>query len=102
MFIPQVNEADIFTTAGTESDDINSLVEYIDQVVLGHTDAHPEDEDDDSARGCSVQQFTHDLQANRIEIPAPARASNKNDPSTYAFTLLTTAHRDIPTPPPKA
>ena len=49
MFIPQVDETDIYDKNGNQVDDINSLVEYIDQIVLGNVDPTPEDEDDDNA-----------------------------------------------------
>ena len=50
MFLPQVPEQDIYNFAGQQADDINSVLEYIDQVVLGHHDDTPEDEDDDSGQ----------------------------------------------------
>ena len=50
MFIPQMAEVDSYDSFGTQVDDINTLVEYIDQQVLGHYDNTPEDEDDDSGQ----------------------------------------------------
>ena len=35
---------------GQQEDDVNTVIEYIDQVVLGHHDPTPEDEDDDSGQ----------------------------------------------------
>jgi hypothetical protein len=32
---------------GVEIDEINTVFEFVDEVVLGHTDTTPEDEDDD-------------------------------------------------------
>ena len=49
MFFPMVDETDVYTAKGVCKDDINSLVEYINQVLLGHRDNTPEDEDDDQA-----------------------------------------------------
>jgi hypothetical protein len=34
---------------GRQIDDINSILEYFDEVVLGNVDATPDDEDDDEA-----------------------------------------------------
>jgi len=48
MFIPQMAEVDRYDSNGTQIDDVNTLVEYIDQVVLGNYDPTPEDEDDDT------------------------------------------------------
>lgn len=50
MFIPQMAEVDYYDSMGNQIDDINTLVEYIDQNILGHPDYSPEDEDDDSGQ----------------------------------------------------
>ena len=50
MLLPQVAEEDVYTANGMQADDINSVVEYIDQVILGNEDDTPEDEDDDSGQ----------------------------------------------------
>jgi len=49
MFFPMVDETDVIEKSGKQRDDINSLAEYIYQVLLGHRDSTPEDEDDDQA-----------------------------------------------------
>ena len=50
MFMPQVNEVDGIDASGIQKDDINSLLEYVDQVVFENPDLTPEDEDDDSGQ----------------------------------------------------
>jgi hypothetical protein len=50
MFIPQMAEVDSYDRAGNQVDDVNTLVEYIDQEIMGHHDNTPEDEDDDSGQ----------------------------------------------------
>ena len=50
MFIPQMAEVDSYDTMGNQTDDINTLIEYVDQVIIGHADNSPEDEDDDSGQ----------------------------------------------------
>jgi hypothetical protein len=47
MFIPVIDEKDVYDVYGRQIDDINTFFEYVDQVILGHTDITPEDEDDD-------------------------------------------------------
>jgi len=47
LFIPVVEENDVYDVSGRQIDDINTIFEYVDQVLLGHTDLTPEDEDDD-------------------------------------------------------
>src|SRR5215203_1092819 len=54
MFLPQMAEVDIYDANGMQQDDINSLIEYVDQVVLGNHDDTPEDEDDDSGQNFSL------------------------------------------------
>lgn len=49
MFFPMVDETDVYEQPGQQKDDINSLAEYIYQILLGHRDSTPEDEDDDQA-----------------------------------------------------
>ena len=45
MFLPQVDEDDQYDAHGQQIDDLNTVSEYIDQVVLGDVDKTPEDED---------------------------------------------------------
>jgi hypothetical protein len=54
MFIPVMEEVDIFDAQGVQYDDINSTYEFVDQVVLGNKDDTPEDEDDDHAHEFNV------------------------------------------------
>ena len=49
MFIPCMDEVDCIDRRGVQQDDINSLCEFVNQIVLGHKDSTPEDEDDDQA-----------------------------------------------------
>lgn len=46
MFLPQSPEKDCYDAKGRQTDDINSVVEYV-RVVLGY-DKTPDDEDDDN------------------------------------------------------
>ena len=45
LLTPCVQEVDSFDRNGNIIDDINSVVEYVYQVALGHKDSTPEDED---------------------------------------------------------
>lgn len=47
MFFPTVEEHDVYAANGVMVDEINSVYEYIDEVLLGDKDDTPEDEDDD-------------------------------------------------------
>jgi hypothetical protein len=103
MFIPQVDEADEFDKNGCQLDDINSLYEFIDQVVLGNTDSTPEDEDDDQPRFfhiVKVGDFT--LEQNIVLIKRPDLSRNNN--TTYPVFLaakIPLVFSEIQAPPPK-
>jgi hypothetical protein len=56
MFIPNVDEMDIYDVRGIAVDDINSVYEFVDQVVFSHFDDTPEDEDDDSEHAAQTTQ----------------------------------------------
>lgn len=58
MFLPQVAEDDQYDAQGRQIDDINSLAEYINQVILGNHDDTPEDEDDDDGQNFHLVKTT--------------------------------------------
>ena len=56
MFIAQVDERDVFDKSGRQNEDVNSLVQYIDVIILKH-DRHTQDSDDDNARYFHAAKF---------------------------------------------
>ena len=56
MFVAQVDECDVFDKSGQQKDDVNSLVQYIDVIILKH-DRHTKDSDDDNARYFHAAKF---------------------------------------------
>ena len=48
MLLPQVNELCTQHSCGKQSNHVNSLLEWVDEVLLEHNDATPEDEDDEN------------------------------------------------------
>lgn len=104
MFLPQVMENDIFDAHGNQLDDINTIIEYIDQVILQNTDNSPEDEDDDSG-----QNFRMVKSANYYYRPqlSPNEEDTRTHKSERVFTgylvaTIITPCYDIEAPPPKA
>ncbi|MGZ8534890.1 MAG: hypothetical protein ACXWV4_05100 [Flavitalea sp.] len=103
MVLPQIGEKDLFDSQGIEQDDINSLVEYIDQVLLGNFDNSPEDEDNDNG-----QNF---YQSNSYEYIFQADKRSLIDHMffewielryiDYKFLRPTTLNFDILSPPPE-
>jgi hypothetical protein len=49
LVVPQVDERDVYTPRGELKDDINSMVDFVDQLVLDFKEDNPTDEDDDTA-----------------------------------------------------
>lgn len=47
LVVPQTDQIDVFEYAGAEVDEINSLVEYIDELILEHDGQSPEKDDYD-------------------------------------------------------
>jgi hypothetical protein len=106
MFIPVVDEKDVYDARGRQIDDINTMFEFVDQVILGHTDVTAEDEDDDQAH-----YFTGSFGVSYY-ISTPQQVTVcRNEPNTSqlaaAYPLLqepktSSVAYDILTPPPEA
>jgi hypothetical protein len=102
MVRPAVDEVDSFDHCGRQLDDINSLLEFIDQIVLGNQDDTPEDEDDDKANlfdaaAKNLHLFTqfhfafHDLR----EFAVSGKKTDILPEHLYFYTFS-----EVPTPPP--
>jgi len=104
MFIPQMAEVDMYDSAGNQIDDINSLIEFIDQDVLGHYDSTPEDEDDDTERTLHVSNII-DYNWHPFYEAAQTKASIKVEPAIvftgYIEHKPTAGFSNIILPPPK-
>lgn len=103
MFIPQLDEVDVYDTLGRQTGDINSVTEYISQVLLGNNGTNRQDEDDDCARNLSIALVAFDCQQQVIEIIKPALP----DISSEKFILYSTGKTqlmsfDVIAPPPEA
>lgn len=105
MFIPQMNEeVDVYDSAGNQVDDINTLIEYIDQDVLGHYDPTPEDEDDDTDRPLHIIKIV-DYTWHPYHEEAQTKASLHEEPAVvftgYIENKPTPGFPHILLPPPK-
>lgn len=102
MLIPQTNEIEEHDFNGRQSDDINSLVEYVDQEILENIDYTPEDEDDDKARNYGCVQFEY---FNLFSTEAVTNHSFRSLRTTFAEQTgakIPSISFDIAAPPPKA
>lgn len=104
MFLPQMAENDVFDAQGNQIDDINTIIEYIDQVVLQNIDNEPEDEDDDSGQNFrlvkSANYYCHP-QAEACEEITHTHASKQVFAGYLLATIIAPCY-DIDAPPPKA
>lgn len=104
MFLPQVAELDQYDASGRQIDDINSVVEYVDQVVLGHHSKNRCDEDNDDGQNFTVATaFSYFFQQPIFEINHP-RFDQMADRlfADHAVGKIPFISFDILVPPPKA
>ena len=103
MLLPQADELDVYAN-GQQTDDINTVVEYIQQEVLDIPDETPEDEDDDKGQNliswkwgdeAFQQVFT------QIQVDHPQSDNFGKDFPVYKEKEFLISY-DITTPPPKA
>ena len=104
MFIPQMAEVDMYDPGGQQVDDINSLVEFIDQEVLGHYDNTPEDEDDDSGNPyhlIKIIDFTWHPYVTEIQTKPAASEQPAKSFTGYIEHKLVPRYPNLVSPPPK-
>lgn len=106
MFFPMIDEKDQYELNGMRKDDINSLVEFIDQILLGHRDSTPEDEDDDHVHYYHVRSVNYYIAQCEVHPPIiRAPFEPVQDAVEYGIPVvpqLPDMTYDISGPPPKA
>lgn len=103
MFIPQVDELDIFNSRGMQVGDINNLYEYIDELVFNQAPDNDTDEDDDTARYYHVQKTdSYCFQQTPAMAAPPFRIAITPAPSTLLAAHTAAGFTMIQIPPPKA
>ena len=104
MFLPQVAEDDQFDASGVQVDDINSVSEYINQIVLGNEDKTPEDEDSDNGQNFHVVKIAdyHFTQQFISIDQLPFEEIKQHDFSEFKLSITPSPSFDILTPPPEA
>ncbi len=102
MLLPQGAELDVFNWSGQQEDDINTVFEYVDQVILGHHDNTPEDEDDDSGQNLHlVKDVNYCFQPFFTPVERKVIITRKK-PAYALFQLrkLSAVYQEILSPPP--
>ncbi|MFI5133625.1 MAG: hypothetical protein ACHQEB_04775 [Chitinophagales bacterium] len=104
MFIAQVDEVDTYDAKGKPLNDINTLTEYIHDVLL-HKQGKPRpDEDDDNARYFQVSVSSlYDFQQNKIKTSSEDLGTNNiKEYSLFKENKWLSPVLEITSPPPKA
>ncbi len=103
MFIPVIDEVDMFDAQGNQVGDINTLVEFVDQVVLGHKPKLHPDSDDDSAHFFNIIKI-QSFVINPIVIyegrPMPVAYKETIYPAVREEKIFPMSY-DVIAPPPK-
>ena len=106
MFFPMIDETDQYECSGKQKDDINSLVEYINQVLMGHRDNTPEDEDDDQAHYYHIKSISSYVTLCEVHPhfvrPPYEPVMDALEYGTPTAPQLPFVSYDISGPPPKA
>lgn len=104
MLLPQVAEHDIYTSSGQEKDDINSVIEYIDEVIMGHQPPSPADEDNDQGQYfhlVKMVDYYYEIDFSLIRHKPPVHFKT-NKYSLFREGKISFITLEIPAPPPKA
>ncbi|WPQ60939.1 hypothetical protein SIO70_21520 [Chitinophaga sancti] len=105
MFIPVADEKDIYDTRGRQINDVNTLFDFVNHVVLGNTEVTQQDEDDDQPHYFTGSNSVSYYISSQQEI-----ACSRQEPSTIdlavAYPLLAVQKPlaiayEILTPPPE-
>jgi hypothetical protein len=103
MFIAQVDEVD-YDAKGHRINDINSLAEYVHDVILKRGDKPREDEDDDNARYFHIVKLASYSLGPQVIILPGSRSKEADDKRTLPFNTNQKLHSvfyDVVTPPPR-
>jgi hypothetical protein len=103
MFIAQVDEVDAYDAHGCRVNDVNSLAEYINDVLTNNKSKSRPDEDDDNARYFHIIRLPGVCLPRQVSI-AVTETSNDTD-LNYSFCAndkkQLSVFFDVVTPPPR-
>ena len=103
MFIAQVDEVDVYDAHGCRINDINSLAEYVNDIILHHSNRPRPDEDDDNARYFHFVKLDGYSFGHQVVISGsiPAEIKGKKTPLYNSNQKLLSVFYDVVTPPPR-
>jgi hypothetical protein len=100
MFIAQVDEVDVYDTHGCRINDVNSLAEYVNDVIL-HRNKPRQDEDDNNARYFHPGKLAGYSFSQQVVVSKPADVKNKMTYPSINTQKIFSIFYDVATPPPK-
>lgn len=104
MLLPQVDEQWLHHSCSKHSNHVNSLVEWVDEVLLEHEDNSPEDEDDKKTFVNSMidEGFCHRQHQRQDLLPYLLPSADDGRFADYKEGKLLNLTLDISVPPPEA
>jgi len=103
MFLPQVAEQDIYNAQGQQQKDINTVIEYVDEVILGNHDKNPVDGDNDDGQNfhlVKIVDYYFAISFSSIKHK-PVITSQKKQFCLFPEEKLYPVTLEILAPPPK-
>ncbi len=104
MLLPQVAEVDIYNGQGQQQDDINTVVEYVDEILLDNHRTTPVDEDNDQGQNfhlVKIVDYYFDLDFSSFRHK-PAVATTKSKFCIHPEEKIFPVTLEIIAQPPKA
>lgn len=102
MLLPQGDGFELAANCESSPDNINSLVEYIDEIVLDNPDRSGEDQDSDQDFHYAKQAaYNYQIPETRVTRASPEETAGLDFGEALTPDILP-VHYDIIVPPPKA
>ena len=103
MFLPQAAEQDIYNAQGQQQKDINTVIEYIDEVIIGKHEKAPLDGDNDQGQNFHLVKIV-DYYFGTDFLPArhkPVDITTSKQFSLYTEKKISPVTLEILAPPPR-
>ena len=104
MFLPQVAEQDMYNAQGQQLKDINTVIEYVDEVIMDKHDKSPVDQDNDQGQNfhlVKIVDYYFELDFTTVKH-RPVTTASKKEFCAFSEKKIHDVTLDILAPPPKA
>ncbi|MEP6748269.1 MAG: hypothetical protein ABJB86_11125 [Bacteroidota bacterium] len=104
MLLPQTAEQDIYDEQGQQKKDINTVIEYVDEIILGNHDKNPIDQDNDQGQNFHlVKMVDYYFEIDFTPVKRRVVIATAKEPfNIFSEEKLHPVTLDILAPPPKA